>query len=110
MGTQFGGRELKVPARAVKKTPNNARPSMYKVYLLNDDYTPMDFVVTTLQMLFGMNYPHAVTVMLEIHRQGKAVCGIYPRDIAETKVLQVNNFARMNDHPLLCRMEKCTHE
>jgi ATP-dependent Clp protease adaptor protein ClpS len=96
---------LKV-ARATKATPKLSRPSKYQVYLLNDDYTPMDFVVVVLQQFFAMSYPMAVKVMLEVHHQGKGQCGVFTRDIAETKVAQVNEFARLNDHPLLCKMEK----
>lgn len=66
----------------------------------------MDFVVVVLQEFFAMSYPQAVKVMLDVHRKGKAVCGVYTRDIAETKVAQVNEFARISEHPLLCKMEK----
>jgi len=106
MGTEHG-RVLVTPAvKADKKAPKLSRPSKYQVYLLNDDYTPMDFVIVILQQFFAMSYPRAVNVMLEVHQNGKGICGIYTRDIAETKVAQVNEFARMNDHPLLCKMEK----
>ncbi|MGI2261547.1 ATP-dependent Clp protease adapter ClpS [Shewanella sp. GXUN23E] len=81
-------------------------PSMYKVILNNDDYTPMDFVVEVLQMFFKMNEQQATDIMLTIHYQGKAVCGVFPFGIAETKVIQVNQFARENQHPLLCSLEK----
>jgi ATP-dependent Clp protease adaptor protein ClpS len=107
MGTSFG-RGLNVPAvrKAAKKLPINQRPSQYRVYLLNDDYTPMDFVVVVLQAFFAMSQTRAVNIMLDVHHHGKGVCGIYTRDIAETKVAQVNEFARLNEHPLLCKMEK----
>jgi len=81
-------------------------PAMYKVILLNDDYTPMDFVVEVLESFFGMNRETATKVMLAVHTEGRAVCGIYPRDIAETKAMQVNQYARECQHPLLCEIEK----
>lgn len=85
--------------------PRLRRPSMYKVVLLNDDYTPMEFVVETLEIFFGMNREKATHVMLTVHTKGKAVCGIYTRDIAETKAAQVNQYAKENEHPLLCEIE-----
>ncbi|MEH6470813.1 MAG: ATP-dependent Clp protease adapter ClpS [Halopseudomonas sp.] len=81
-------------------------PSMYKVILLNDDYTPMDFVVDVLALFFTMDLEKATQVMLAIHTQGRAVCGIFPRDIAETKAAQVNQYSRDNQHPLLCEVDK----
>lgn len=81
-------------------------PNRYGVYLFNDDYTPMSFVIDVLQQFFGMDYPAANQIMLRVHEQGKAICGVYPGDIAETKVVQVNSYARMHQHPLLCRMEE----
>jgi ATP-dependent Clp protease adaptor protein ClpS len=81
------------------------KPPMYKVVLLNDDYTPMDFVVEILKFFFGMTDEQATLIMLQIHTQGKGICGVYTRDIAETKVDQVNTFSRVNDHPLLCTLE-----
>lgn len=81
-------------------------PSMYKVILNNDDYTPMDFVIEVLQIFFSKNEQEATDIMLTIHHQGKGLCGIFPYGIAETKVLQVNQFARQNQHPLLCSLEK----
>ena len=82
------------------------RPNLYKVVLNNDDYTPMDFVVEVLQCFFDKNEQQAVDIMLAIHHKGKGLCGVYPFGIAETKVLQVNQFARENQHPLLCSLEK----
>ncbi|UCX04490.1 ATP-dependent Clp protease adapter ClpS [Shewanella glacialimarina] len=82
------------------------RPNLYKVVLNNDDYTPMDFVVEVLQRFFDKNEQQAVDIMLAIHHQGKGLCGVFPFGIAETKVLQVNQFARENQHPLLCSLEK----
>ena len=85
--------------------PALKRPSMYKVVLLNDDYTPMDFVVDVLESFFSMNREQAVKVMLQVHNQGKGVCGIFTRDIAETKAAQVNQYARDSQNPLLCEIE-----
>ena len=81
-------------------------PSMYKVIINNDDYTPMDFVVEVLMTFFGMNEEKATQVMLLVHTQGKAVCGVYTRDIAETKAAQVNQYSSECDHPLLCEIER----
>lgn len=86
--------------------PALKRPSMYKVILLNDDYTPMDFVVEVLEHFFSMDREKATRIMLAIHTEGCAVCGIYTRDIAETKAMQVNQYARESQHPLLCEIEK----
>lgn len=85
--------------------PRLKKPPMYKVVMLNDDYTPMDFVVETLEMFFGMNRETATRVMLKVHTDGKAVCGLYTRDIAETKAAQVNQWSKENQHPLLCEIE-----
>ena len=85
--------------------PKLKRPPMYKVLLLNDDYTPMDFVVHVLEAFFGMNREKATHIMLNVHTKGKGVCGVYTRDIAETKVAQVNDYSRQHQHPLLCTME-----
>ncbi|WP_027967222.1 ATP-dependent Clp protease adapter ClpS [Halomonas halocynthiae] len=85
--------------------PALSRPPMYKVVLLNDDYTPMDFVVEVLTTFFTMDSEKAVQVMLAVHTEGKGTCGIFPRDIAETKCHQVNEFARACEHPLLCQVE-----
>lgn len=80
-------------------------PPLYRVVLLNDDYTPMEFVVNVLQQFFGMNIETATRVMLKVHTEGKGVCGVYPREIAETKAMQVNEHARAAEHPLLCDIE-----
>ena len=85
--------------------PKLEQPPMYQVVMLNDDYTPMEFVVQVLQMFFGMGREKATRIMLTVHTQGRAVCGVYTRDIAETKAMQVNRFARENQHPLLCEIE-----
>ena len=81
-------------------------PSMYKVLLLNDDYTPMEFVVLVLQKFFGMTRERATQVMLKVHREGMGICGVYPRDVASTKVQQVAGYARKHQHPLQCVMEE----
>jgi ATP-dependent Clp protease adaptor protein ClpS len=81
-------------------------PPMYKVLLLNDDYTPMEFVVLVLQKFFGMTRERATQVMLKVHREGMGVCGVYPRDVASTKVQQVAGYARKHQHPLQCVMEE----
>src|SRR5258705_12018282 len=80
-------------------------PPMYKVMLLNDDYTPMEFVVLVLQKFFGMTRERATQVMLKVHRQGIGVCGVYPNDVATTKVQQVAAYSRKHQHPLQCLME-----
>lgn len=85
--------------------PKLKAPPMYKVILLNDDYTPMEFVIHILEVFFGMNRERATHVMLNVHTKGKGICGIFTRDIAETKVAQVNDYSRQQDHPLLCTME-----
>jgi ATP-dependent Clp protease adaptor protein ClpS len=81
-------------------------PPLFKVMVLNDDYTPMDFVVAVLQKFFGMNREQATRVMLKVHTEGAGVCGIYPKDIAASKVEQVCTFARQHQHPLACVMEE----
>ncbi|MDR5867614.1 ATP-dependent Clp protease adapter ClpS [Halomonas koreensis] len=85
--------------------PELAKPPMYKVVLHNDDFTPMEFVVEVLQTFFHMDNESAVQVMLAVHTQGKATCGVFTRDIAETKSHQVNEYARECQHPLLCDIE-----
>lgn len=85
--------------------PELKRPPMYAVLLMNDDYTPMDFVIEILQSYFGMDFDQASQVMLTVHYEGKGTAGVYPRDIAETKANQVNNYARSQGHPLLCQIE-----
>jgi len=81
-------------------------PPLYKVMLLNDDFTPMDFVVVVLEKFFRMNREQATVVMLKVHQQGRGVCGVFPRDLAATKVEQVGAFARRHQHPLACVMEE----
>ncbi|MCB1829351.1 MAG: ATP-dependent Clp protease adapter ClpS [Gammaproteobacteria bacterium] len=86
--------------------PEVKRPPLYKVMLLNDDYTPMEFVVQVLESFFRMDREKATQVMLHVHTRGVGVCGLFTREIAETKVSQVNDYARSNQHPLLCTMEE----
>lgn len=88
-----------------EEKPRLKRPPMYKVVMLNDDYTPMEFVVEVLEIFFAMGREQATRTMLQVHTQGKAVCGVFTRDIAETKAAQVNQYARENQHPLLCEIE-----
>ncbi len=88
-----------------EEKPKLKRPPLYKVVMLNDDYTPMEFVVEILERFFYMNREKATHVMLTVHTKGKAVCGVYSRDVAETKAAQVNQYARQNEHPLLCEIE-----
>ncbi|NHB57369.1 ATP-dependent Clp protease adapter ClpS [Acinetobacter shaoyimingii] len=85
--------------------PQFKRPPLYAAVLMNDDYTPMDFVIEILQQYFALNLDQATQVMLTVHYEGKGVAGVYPRDIAETKANQVNNYARSQGHPLLCQIE-----
>lgn len=86
--------------------PKLKEPSMYRVFLLNDDFTPMEFVVTLLEKLFGMDREKATRIMLQVHSQGKGVCGIYTYEVAETKVAQVSEYAQRHQHPLMCSMEE----
>jgi ATP-dependent Clp protease adaptor protein ClpS len=81
-------------------------PPLFKVLLLNDDYTPMEFVVVVLQTFFSLTREQATQVMLKVHREGMGVCGVYPKDVASTKVEQVGSFARKHQHPLQCVMEE----
>ncbi len=86
--------------------PKTKRPPLYKVLLLNDDYTPMEFVVHVLERFFGMTHAQAFEIMLTVHKKGLAVVGVFSHEIAETKVTQVMDFARRHQHPLQCTMEK----
>ena len=85
--------------------PELKKPPMYQVVLLNDDFTPMEFVVHVLEHFFAMGRSKATRIMLHVHTQGKGLCGTFVREIAETKVAQVNEYSRNNNHPLLCAME-----
>ncbi len=86
--------------------PRLKRPPLYKVVLLNDDYTPMEFVVEILQTFFRMNRSQATQIMLHVHTRGKGVCGVFTYEIAETKAAQVNDYSRKHQHPLLCTLEE----
>lgn len=86
--------------------PKLKRPPLYKVILLNDDFTPMDFVVEVLKTFFGMSEEKATQVMLHVHTRGIGVCGVFSKDVAETKVRLVNDYSRQHQHPLLCTMEE----
>ena len=97
------GQATNVVTKTREKTQ---RPSMYKVLLLNDDYTPMEFVVHVLERFFSKSEEDATRIMLHVHNHGVGVCGVYTYEVAETKVAQVVDFARQNQHPLQCTMEK----
>jgi ATP-dependent Clp protease adaptor protein ClpS len=90
----------------VKAKPKTKKPAMYKVLMLNDDYTPMEFVVHILERFFNKNREEATRIMLHVHRRGVGVCGVYTYEVAETKVTQVMDFARQHQHPLQCTLEK----
>ena len=91
---------------ATKTRTKPKKPSQFKVLLLNDDYTPMEFVVLVLKRFFSMDLEQATRVMLHVHQKGVGICGVYPYEIAETKVNQVMDFAKRNQHPLQCTLEK----
>jgi ATP-dependent Clp protease adaptor protein ClpS len=93
-------------ATVAEATPELKQPPLFQVLLLNDDYTPMEFVVDVLERFFGMGRTQATQVMLEVHMRGKGVCGVFTHEIAETKVDQVNEYSRINQHPLMCTMEE----
>ena len=97
--------DVKETAVVQEARPKLKRPPMYQVILHNDDFTPMDFVVEILKEIFLMPEEKAIHTMLQVHQSGKAICGVYTRDIAETKVALVNDCAHSNDYPLLCTME-----
>ncbi len=85
--------------------PKAKKPRMYRVILNNDDYTPMEFVVHILENFFTMDRAKATRIMLDVHNTGKGICGVFPKDIAETRTLQVNNYSKKHNHPLMCSME-----
>lgn len=93
-------------AVVMKTKPKTKKPPMYKVLLLNDDYTPMEFVVHVLERFFAINHQTSIEIMMTVHKKGAAVVGVFSHDIAETKVTQVMDLARKNEHPLQCTMEK----
>ncbi|WP_291297921.1 ATP-dependent Clp protease adapter ClpS [Elioraea sp.] len=90
----------------IKARPKTRKPSMYKVLMLNDDYTPMEFVVHVLERFFNKNREEATRIMLHVHRRGVGVCGVFTYEVAETKVTQVMDLARQHQHPLQCTIEK----
>ena len=90
----------------VEAKPKTKKPSMYKVLMLNDDYTPMEFVVHVLEQIFGKPREEAMQIMLHVHRRGVGVCGVFTYEVAETKVTQVVDYARQHQHPLQCTLEK----
>ena len=89
-----------------KEKPEVKKPNMYAVVLINDDYTPMEFVIYVLQTIFKKSYEEAKRIMLLVHNEGKGICGVYSLDIAETKANQVIEFSRVNQHPLECKVQK----
>ena len=89
-----------------KEKPEVKKPNMYAVVLINDDYTPMEFVIYILQTIFKKSYEEAKKIMLLVHNEGKGICGVYSLDIAETKANQVIEFSRVNQHPLECKVQK----
>ncbi|MCZ7675100.1 MAG: ATP-dependent Clp protease adapter ClpS [Roseovarius sp.] len=104
--TGQGGGDDGGTSAIVETRTRTRRPPLYKVLLLNDDFTPMEFVVAVLERFFGMNHAQAFEVMLTVHKRGLAVVGVFSHEIAETKVAQVMDFARRHEHPLQCTMEK----
>ena len=107
-GPKRGGEDDDNPETGlvVKTRPRTKKPAMYKVLLLNDDYTPMDFVVQVLEQFFGKSHEEALQIMMHVHRRGVGLCGVYTFEVAETKVMQVLDFSRRHQHPLQCVMEK----
>ena len=113
---------MKVPSTTMSQNTNNSldndlsvvvktksetkKPPMYKVLLLNDDFTPMEFVVHILEKFFKISREKAITIMLDVHQKGLAIVGVYSNEVAETKVTQVMNYSKKNQHPLQCKMEK----
>ncbi len=105
-GGGSGGKTDAGTGVVTRTRPRTQRPSMYRVLLLNDDYTPMEFVVHVLERFFHMDHARAIDVMLMVHNQGVALVGVYSFEVAETKVTQVMDYARQHQHPLQCTMEK----
>ena len=105
-GDSGGGNGQDQLGTATKTRTKSKKPSQFKVLLLNDDYTPMEFVVMVLKRFFNMNLEQATRVMLHVHQKGIGICGVFPYEIAETKVNQVMDFAGRNQHPLQCTLEK----
>ena len=105
-GQNGNGGEGPVTGVVVKARPKTRKPTMYKVLMLNDDYTPMEFVVHVLERFFSKSREEATRIMLHVHRRGVGVCGVFTYEVAETKVTQVMDLARQNQHPLQCTIEK----
>jgi ATP-dependent Clp protease adaptor protein ClpS len=105
-GDRVSGGDNEDPSLLTKTRSKTQRPPLFKVMLLNDDYTPMEFVVHILERFFGLNHAQAFDIMLTVHKKGLAVVGVFSHEIAETKVAQVMDFARRHQHPLQCTMEK----
>jgi ATP-dependent Clp protease adaptor protein ClpS len=106
MSTQDPNQQQDSGLSTEEARPKLKRPPMFKVLLLNDDYTPMEFVVQVLETFFTLSRDKATQVMLHVHTRGVGVCGVFTRDIAETKVTQVNDYSRNHQHPLMCTMEE----
>ena len=106
MGTDKPGDTGPRTSVVTKPKAKTKKPSMYKVLMLNDDFTPMEFVVVVLERFFRKTREDATRIMLHVHQRGVGICGVYPYDVAETKVTQVVDFARHNEHPLQCTLEK----
>lgn len=104
-GVYAGDMDVAVVAEQAKLALK--RPPLYTVYLVNDDFTPMDFVIEVLQIFFDMSLEKAQRVMLQVHTQGEAICAVYPYDVAETKVALVTDYARQHEFPLMCDMKPC---
>jgi len=105
-GDKGGGKSGTETGTITKTRPQTKRPNLYRVLLLNDDYTPMEFVVLVLQDVFNKSREEAMQIMLHVHQKGVGECGVYPYEVAETKVTRVMDTARKNQHPLQCVMEK----
>ena len=101
-----GGQDDRATGVIVRTRPKTKRPSLYKVLMLNDDYTPMEFVVHVLERFFSKRREEATQIMLHVHRRGVGICGVYTYEVAETKVTQVIDYARKHQHPLQCTLEK----
>ena len=106
MSDHGNGLDLPPTKVVVKSRPKTKKPAMYRVILLNDDYTPMEFVVVVLERFFQKSHEEATQIMLHVHRRGVGVCGVFTYEVAETKVHQVVEFARRHQHPLQCTLEK----
>ena len=106
MGEHEQGGSGQQPGLLTKPRTKTKKPSLYKVLLLNDDYTPMEFVVHVLERMFRKSHEEAMRIMLHVHHKGVGLCGVYTYEVAETKVTQVIDYARKNQHPLQCTMEK----